>query len=758
MITQPPLIARLRASTAACALLSMLAVTPSLAVADEAEQMLPDMVVRDSASPLEKYKLPNTTVGVTAERLADTVNVMDTEDAVKYMPSLGVRKRNNGDTQSILMTRTWGYSSSARTLVFADDVLISALIANDNSRGGPRWGMVAPEEIERVDMVYGPFAAQHPGNAMGGVLQIATRMPDKLEASFKQTESLQPFSLYNTRDLYRTDQTSATIGNRLGNFSFFLSGNTAHSQSQPLTMITNGSSTTPTGAVSGTIVAKNKSGAPANVVGVGGLLQTEMDTLKAKMAYDFTPELRAAYTFGFWQNNGRSRVESYLKDSNGVSTLGNVSGFASSNYKLEQAQTSHALSLKSDTKGFWDFDAVATHVQYDHDRQAAPSTVVGNTFSDRGQSTHMDGTNWSTVDLKGIWRPEGKGGDHEVSFGAHYDRYILVATVYGLRNWNSENNVTGKLSDGRGNTQTSAGWVQESWAFAPGFRATLGGRYESWTAFDGYNATTNGLSSIQPGRDATAFSPKGSLSWEFVPQWSVTGSVGRATRFPTVSELYFVAGSGTSQVIPNSVLRPERETSYELALEGGVGDGKVRLSFFQEDVAKAIIAQNSFLNGVSTSYNQNVDQIRNRGFELAAEQRNLVFDGFDLQGSFTYLDAKIIRDPTWSGGTQVVGKRVPNIPDMKATMVATYRPTEEWALTGAARYQGKMTTTLDNTDYVGHVYGAFDRFFVMDVRARYKHNENLEGAIGIDNVNNAKYWEYHPFPQRTFIAEMKMKL
>ena len=56
------------------------------------------------------------------------------------------------------------------------------------------------------------------------------------------------------------------------------------------------------------------------------------------------------------------------------------------------------------------------------------------------------------------------------------------------------------------------------------------------------------------------------------------------------------------------------------------------------------------------------------------------------------------------------------------------------------------------------VMGAFDQFFVVDVRAHYKYNENLEAALGVDNLNNAKYWEYHPFPQRTFIGELKMKL
>ena len=37
---------------------------------------------------------------------------------------------------------------------------------------------------------------------------------------------------------------------------------------------------------------------------------------------------------------------------------------------------------------------------------------------------------------------------------------------------------------------------------------------------------------------ATGFSPKATLSYEPDKNWQVTGSFGRAVRFPTVTELY----------------------------------------------------------------------------------------------------------------------------------------------------------------------------------------------------------------------------
>src|SRR6476659_1920911 len=130
---------------------------------------------RSSVKPIQLITLP-VTVSITQRRAEETVNLVDAEDAVKYMPSVFLRKRNNGDTQATLATRVWGTSSSARSLIVADGVPLSALIANNNTVGGPRWGLVSPSEIARIDMMMGPFSAAYSGNSMGAVVEITTRV------------------------------------------------------------------------------------------------------------------------------------------------------------------------------------------------------------------------------------------------------------------------------------------------------------------------------------------------------------------------------------------------------------------------------------------------------------------------------------------------------------------------------------------------------------------------------------------------------
>src|SRR5258706_2877688 len=183
------------------------------------ETSLPEITIKAAPSVAQKYQLPATHESVTAEQMAETINVMNPEDALKYLPSLIVRKRNFGDQQAPLATRTSGLGQSARSLIYADGVLLSTLIGNNNSGASPRWALVAPEEIERIEVMYGPFSAAYPGNSMGAVVEIITRMPQQFEAGAKIQGAVQGYSLYGTSNTYRSGQVSAILGNRSGGLS-----------------------------------------------------------------------------------------------------------------------------------------------------------------------------------------------------------------------------------------------------------------------------------------------------------------------------------------------------------------------------------------------------------------------------------------------------------------------------------------------------------------------------------------------------------
>ena len=760
---------------------------PALAVED-----LPDISIEASAiragseaealqTPpiVEKLQLPQTAASATATKIEQQVNAVDAGDTVKYLPSLFLRKRNNGDTQPVLATRTWGVNSSARSLVYADDLLLTALIANNNTIGAPRWGLVTPEEIARVDVLYGPFAAAYPGNSMGAIMQMTTRMPDKPVATIKQTEAFQTFDTYGTKGTYRTDQTSVALGNRVEGLSWLVTANYANSFSQPLSWITvTQAQTTALAAanVAGVIPALNKTGGVANVVGAGGLLHTQMVNTKLKLAYDFNSWLSATYMLGFWSNSGSSKTETYLRTASGVPTYGQltgsnaIGGFATNNYKLDAKHVANAFALRTDTRGEWDWEVSASRYDVAGDRQTSPYGLSSGSdaFSTLGKTARYDGTNWMLGDMKGFWRPGGRGGAHEVSFGVHADRYQLRNPTDQIPVWDS--GVTSsdvKYSIGRGQTVTDALWAQDAWKVAPRWTLTTGLRFESWKASDGYNyaATANASTGVitgqaervQPELSASHTSPKISLNHELNDHWNVIGSYGNASRFPTVAELYQTTTSGSNIVNPNPNLRPEIVDSAEIAIERKIDAGKIRLSFFHESTRDALISQTSTISGTTNTatFVDNVGRTKNQGVEIAAQKDDILIEGFQLSGSVTYVDSRIVSDPSWRGTTTVVGKHVPYVPDWRATLSAIYKPSDHWSVAVAGRYSGKMYSTLDNSDTVGHVFGAFDTFVVLDTRIQYKVSDRTTLSLGVDNLTNAKYDLYHPFPGRTVFLDAK---
>ena len=719
-----------------------------------------------------RYQLPQRSFSVTANEVEETINLKDPEDAVKYMPSLFVRKRNDGDNQAVLATRSWGVNSSARSLIYYDDLLISALIGNNNTNSSPRWNLISPEAIGRIDYLNGPFAAAYPGNSIGGVLLISSKMPDKPFATAKETVSVMPWNQYGTKDTYVTSQTSAAAGSRDGKLSWLVSANYLDSFQQPLTYTTSGS--IPAGTTDA-FPGKNKVGQEADVVGTGILAHSQQTSANLRLAYDLSPLVQATYSLGIWNNHQVSEPQTYLRSTaTGLRTFAGIASFANARYIWDEAHMSNAIAIRSDTKGVFDFDLSASSYNNLEDTQLNPYTVTsGVGFTQNGKIQRLDGTNWQNADAKGIWRPFGYGGAHEISFGIHGDRYHLENPTYGSAVWYQASTATGQLyANSQGETRTGALWLQDAWKIQPNLKLTLGGRLESWQSLDGQNVVTlaNGVGAItssftksQPGLASTNFSPKASLSYDPNKDWNITANFGEAYRYPTVLELYQNVTVGSTITVANPFLKPEQDFTGELNIERHSNDGRVRLTLFRERTNDAIIAQTNMINVTQSATTfSNVDAIRMQGVELSADKDDVFIAGLQLFGSVTYVDSKILADAGWAGKnpltglpTTVIGKRVPYVPDWRAKLGVTYRPNDSWAYTVAARYSGKQYSTLDNTDIVPHVYGAFDRFFVVDLKIHYNATKDLAFDFGIDNLFDEQYFLFHPFPGRTFVLAGK---
>jgi iron complex outermembrane receptor protein len=130
-------------------------------------------------------------------------------------------------------------------------------------------------------------------------------------------------------------------------------------------------------------------------------------------------------------------------------------------------------------------------------------------------------------------------------------------------------------------------------------------------------------------------------------------------------------------------------------------------------------------------------------------------DGLDLQSSVTWTDSEITRNDKFPASA---GKWQPRIPRWRATGLATYRASDRLAFALAARYSGRQFSTLDNSDPNGFAYQGASRYFTVDARVTWKPVKHWTVAIGVDNLNNYQYWNFHPYSQRTWVLEARYDL
>ena len=726
-------------------------------------------------------KHPATVETSDRQQISENINAATVAQTLKYLPSIQVRERFIGDRNGIIATRTVGTLSSAQSMLYADGVLLSNLLGNSYGYP-PKWGLITPEEVESISMMYGPFSALYAGNSFGGVMSIHTRMPEKFESHANAQTFMQNFDLYGTHENYTGQHFSASIGNKVNDVAFLLGVDRLENKGQPMSFSTKTLSATASSAnvVTGAYQDKDTTNADRIIFGGYSIEDVKQTNVKFKATYDITPQIKAAYTIGLWDMNSSTDAQSYIKDSTGAAVYNNKVSFNGNQYSVtglspSEAEALHimqALDIKSDNQGFFDWELTLSDYDYQKDKNssstvASSSTTnndLGNPYITRtGAVTDMNGTGWLAFDARATFYQK----NNTLDVGYHVDQYALRSVVNNTADWTS--GVKGTLaSAARGDTQTQAVYLQDKWQIDPKWALTLGGRAEHWQASHGQNQTSSLSSSIKEyaDRSETKFSPKLSLSFEPQPAWGFRASFGQAYRFPTVAEIFqlLTDASSTDYVASNPNLKPEQVLAGELTAERRFDNGLLRASLFHENKYDALISQTLTQNSVipysdgicsnasGCSFIQNVDHIRTRGLEISAQWQNIWVHGLDLQGSATFTDAEVLAN---ENAPATVGNKPTRIPKDMFKLVATYHQGSHLSYSVAARYSGRQYTTLTNTDVNSDTYGGASKFFVMDAKVNYKFADRFTASLGIDNLNNYKSYVVHPYPQRTTYLQAK---
>lgn len=688
------------------------------------------------------------------------VNALNVEDLMKYAPNFFVRKRFAGDDNAVVALRGANTVQSARTLVLVDGFVVSNFLGNRYDFP-PKWNVVGPAEVRQFDIVYGPYSARYGGNSMGGVISVTTRAPERNEVYGQVQTMVMPFKEYGFDETFQGYSAEAGLAWKPENSPFSLRAgfrhfeNTGQSMTYNLLAATTGTGTAVTGAFVDPRLA-------TPVFGAASPVHVIQDQFRLRAGWELENGWKLeAMGFAWLTDQDLTDTRTFLKDAGGAPvwqgrvTFGGKTWNATGLTQSLTSRTEYLAGLRAggDVSGWQASANVSRYWIASQDGRTSRDMATG-LVNGAGTQTRAGEPGWWT----GALTLERTFGDHDVAFGADANLYETSSETFNTTAWKNASNPVFSASTW-GKTTTFGAFVEDEISLPGDYRLTAGVRYDAWKAHDGgigKLVAGRRVDDDYPERNDSAISPKLSFQGPLAAGWDVQLSLGKATRFPTVGELFQGRiDDVTQQIDPQSFdpdLKPETSFDASLILRRSFGDVRVTSSVFLQDVHDAIFSfQGLNPYGQVVSSYKNVDRVRQVGIELIAEARDVGVEGLDIDANVSWMDARTLRN---AAAPAAEGQMFPRIPEWRSNGSIRYRFSEQTRASLGWRYATRPNSDLFGLSR-GDAYGFQSEYFTIDGRLTFSLGDHAELGIGVDNLLNDKAYVAHPLPQRTFILDLK---
>ncbi len=643
-----------------------------------------------------------------------------------------------------------GFPSASRTLILVDGHPLT-----DGFGGNANFSSIPPEDIDRIEVVRGPFSSLYGGSAMGGVINILTKVPDKRGFTFKGgygTDALKSGSLaYQDR----------LLDNRLGlSFIYGYKETDGYIENYVVKTASSGAGTIP---VTGWTRTTTDQGVSAYLLGDRGPTAWRLDNAVLRLFYDITPSSKIS--LGIFYTRHIYGYGKYLKYFNTYLRDGAGNPVTSGSITFDD-NGAKKITLK-------EYDFLPTPVGEEDKRYTVSyDTKFGSNTSLKVELGFMDKGPWYIVQDSTATKDGGTGrfvdspnnrldGTVQISFPV-LDRHFLVMGVstnmdklnnkeYTLNNWKDKGSKGAVRKQADAKTNTYAFFLQDEIFLRDNLTLYIGGRYDYWETEGVVEQFTAPASrSEYSTRNKSAFSPKASLVYTPWDKTTLRASVGKAFRTPTLSDLYAksVFSSGVTYDA-NPDLRPEKTTSWEIGVEQGFQSGTIFRATYYENYLTDLI-YSTFVTP-TLNVKQNAGKAEVKGIEL--EVRQPIFTGLTGFANYTYNDSKITEN---SASPQSVGKQMTyTIPEQ--FNIGLDMESGAWSGSVVGRYVGNPYSNDQNLDTVNGVWGAQDPYFTLNAKIGYQITKWLSASFSVDNILDKEYYQYYKMPGRSWFGEMTLK-
>ena len=283
---------------------------------------------------------------------------------------------------------------------------------------------------------------------------------------------------------------------------------------------------------------------------------------------------------------------------------------------------------------------------------------------------------------------------------------------------------------------------------------SVGTRFDRWVNSRGFSnripvTGTPTLNSFED-RSETAFSPRLSLIRRFDGGISLSASVYRAFRAPTLNELYRNFRVGNVVTNANAALRAERggPRGATTADEGDNvlpdverltgGDAGIamqtlrdrlflRSNFFWSEIDDSVANVTlSITPALITRQRQNLGAIRARGIELSAMTR--FARHWEISAEYLLTESKVLRFPA---NRILEGLMVPQVPRNQFNFQVNYTDAH-WTAGAQGRFAGRQFDDDQNTL-------PLKRFFTLDAEVSRSVSEHVRVFAAFQNLTGSRY-------------------
>jgi outer membrane receptor protein involved in Fe transport len=265
---------------------------------------------------------------------------------------------------------------------------------------------------------------------------------------------------------------------------------------------------------------------------------------------------------------------------------------------------------------------------------------------------------------------------------------------------------------------------------------TAAARFDSWRNFDAQSLRTPisspGPATVTPfaDRSENAFSPRLSVLYALTSNVSLTGSMSRAFRSPTLNELYRSFRIGNTLTNANPALRAEHLTGAEAGVHVFALRRKLNMTgnFFWDDIVDPLAnVPISTTPSLITQQRENLGRTRSRGVDLDASFR--MSDAIEISGGYQFADATVVLAPALQ---TLVGLRIAEVPRNQFTLQARYSNPRLFMLSLQGRYAGAQFDDAPNTLLLPH-------YFTLDLLASRALVPGVEAFGAFENLTDQRY-------------------